>query len=63
MNPPPLHRQMTRVPSELSADIAGELQRYNQTTDPLRMEDLNVSVSQDDDGPLHEEPASHSVQE
>ena len=64
MGVPLLQRQMTRVPSEISADIAGELQRYNQTTAPLRMEDLNVSVSQDnDDGPLHEEPASHSVQE
>ena len=64
MGVPLLQRQMTRVPSEISADIAGELQRYNQTTTPLRMEDLNVSVSQDDDdGPLHEEPASHSVQE
>jgi len=59
MNPPLLQRQVT---SEISADIAGELQRYNQTTAPLRMEDLDVSVSQDD-GPLHEEPAAHSVQE
>lgn len=59
-NAPLLKRQVT---GEISADIAGELQRYNQTSAPLRMEDLDVSVSHEDDGPLHEEPPAHSVQE
>jgi hypothetical protein len=53
MNPPLLQRHVT---SEVSADIAGELQRYNSVSQPLRMEDLDVSVSQD--GPLHEEPVA-----
>jgi len=75
MNAPLLQRQVT---NEVSADIQVELQRYsqtaplrmedqrygyNQTSASLKMEDLDVSVSHEDDGPLHKKQADHSVQE